>query len=86
MDKSKLEALIIFDKGWWTGKLMAILKLFIKHYTNSMLIQVFRIFYSEGLPFSIRLVKGAYWDYETVTDKQNEFSEYIKNLSRKYIH
>ena len=40
----------------------------------------------EGLPFSIRLVKGAYWDYETVTDKQNEFSEYIKNLSRKYIH
>ncbi|MEJ2235176.1 MAG: proline dehydrogenase family protein, partial [Syntrophobacterales bacterium] len=25
----------------------------------------------EGLPFSIRLVKGAYWDYETVTAKQN---------------
>jgi RHH-type proline utilization regulon transcriptional repressor/proline dehydrogenase/delta 1-pyrroline-5-carboxylate dehydrogenase len=26
---------------------------------------------AEGLPFSIRLVKGAYWDYETVTAKQN---------------
>jgi RHH-type proline utilization regulon transcriptional repressor/proline dehydrogenase/delta 1-pyrroline-5-carboxylate dehydrogenase len=25
----------------------------------------------EGLPFSIRLVKGAYWDYETVTAKQH---------------
>jgi RHH-type transcriptional regulator, proline utilization regulon repressor / proline dehydrogenase / delta 1-pyrroline-5-carboxylate dehydrogenase len=25
----------------------------------------------KGLPFSIRLVKGAYWDYETVTAKQN---------------
>jgi RHH-type proline utilization regulon transcriptional repressor/proline dehydrogenase/delta 1-pyrroline-5-carboxylate dehydrogenase len=25
----------------------------------------------QGLPFSIRLVKGAYWDYETVTAKQN---------------
>jgi RHH-type proline utilization regulon transcriptional repressor/proline dehydrogenase/delta 1-pyrroline-5-carboxylate dehydrogenase len=25
----------------------------------------------EGLPFSIRLVKGAYWDYETVVAKQN---------------
>ena len=24
----------------------------------------------EGLPFSIRLVKGAYWEYETVTAKQ----------------
>ncbi len=28
MDKSKLEALTIFDKGWWTGKLMGILKFF----------------------------------------------------------
>ena len=26
---------------------------------------------AEGLPFSIRLVKGAYWDYETVTAKRN---------------
>lgn len=26
---------------------------------------------SEGLPISIRLVKGAYWDYETVIAKQN---------------
>jgi RHH-type proline utilization regulon transcriptional repressor/proline dehydrogenase/delta 1-pyrroline-5-carboxylate dehydrogenase len=25
----------------------------------------------EGLPFSIRVVKGAYWDYETVTAKQH---------------
>ncbi|OLN29626.1 Proline dehydrogenase [Desulfovibrio sp. DV] len=25
---------------------------------------------SEGLPFGIRLVKGAYWDYETVVAKQ----------------
>ena len=40
----------------------------------------------DRIAISIRLVKGAYWDYETVTDKQNEFSEYIKNLSRKYIH
>ena len=26
---------------------------------------------SEGLPISIRLVKGAYWDYETVVARQN---------------
>ena len=26
---------------------------------------------NEGLPISIRLVKGAYWDYETVIAKQN---------------
>ncbi len=26
---------------------------------------------NEGLPLSIRLVKGAYWDYETVIAKQN---------------
>jgi hypothetical protein len=30
MDKSKLKAPTIFNKGWWTGKLMIILKLFIK--------------------------------------------------------
>src|SRR3984957_14017689 len=28
----------------------------------------------EGLPISIRLVKGAYWDYETVKARQNGWS------------
>lgn len=28
----------------------------------------------ENLPFSIRLVKGAYWDFETVSAKQNGWS------------
>jgi len=27
----------------------------------------------ESLPISIRLVKGAYWDYETVIAKQNDW-------------